>query len=314
VLRALLCAVAIVALAGCAPDAPPLRVATHPWPGYDLLRLADRSGLLDHERAELLTTGATESLAALAEDRADAATLTLDEVLRSNRAGMSLQVVLVIDISRGADALVARPPIDSLEALRGRRIGVETSAVGELMLRAALQEAGLRRDEVVVEPVPGRHIDAWRDGQLDAMVTYEPTLSILESEGNLTLFDSRRIPHSIVDVLAVRADAARLRPRRTREVVEAYLRGHRLLRDNPMETHYALAAMNGLEPEVTAQAFRRLLLPALDQNRHLLGGDMREMLASCRELSAVLGGDGPAAQGAECEGLFTAGFLPGESP
>ena len=46
----------------CSP-LPPVRVAAHPWPGYELVFMAAREGWLRREDALLLqTTSATDSL------------------------------------------------------------------------------------------------------------------------------------------------------------------------------------------------------------------------------------------------------------
>lgn len=171
-------------LAGCGP-ARKLRIASHVWPGYELMFLARSLGWLDERRASLLeTASATASMQAIADGRADGAALTLDEVLRVRADGVPLSVVLVFDISAGADVLLARPGIESLAGLKGRRIGFEQGAVGTLMLDHALREAGLAAGEVVQVPLPfDRHEAAWREGALDALITFEPVAGRLVGAG-----------------------------------------------------------------------------------------------------------------------------------
>ncbi|WP_254517510.1 ABC transporter substrate-binding protein, partial [Salmonella enterica] len=75
--------------------------------------------------------------------RLEAAALTLDEVLLGRNQGLDLRVILVLDISTGADVVVAAPHVHSLADLKGRRIGFEEGATGALMMNAVLAAAGL---------------------------------------------------------------------------------------------------------------------------------------------------------------------------
>ncbi|MEZ5616464.1 MAG: ABC transporter substrate-binding protein [Rhodocyclaceae bacterium] len=312
-LRRLSGLVLLPALAACGPP-PALRIASHVWPGYEFMFLARAEGWLDARRVSLLeTASATESMQALAEGSADGAALTLDEVLRLRAGGVPLAVVLVFDISAGADMLLAGPGIERLAGLKGRRIGVEEGAVGALMLDQALRAAGLAPGEVRTVFVPiDRHEEAWHAGGLDALVTYEPVAGRLMDAGARRIFDSRSLPDTIVDVLAIRtpvldggADEA------VRHLVAAHLRGLDHLASHPQDAAYRLAPRLKLPPGETLAAFRGLLLPDRDGNRRLLAGAAPALLASARRLSSVMAAaglqpteDGPA-------GLLRPEFLPG---
>ena len=145
ILRTLSAAAMLPLLNACgAQQAKQLVIASHVWPGYELMFLARREGWLPAESLNLLeTASATGSLAALAEGRADGAALTLDEVLRARADGIRLTIILVFDISAGADVVLARPNIHTLADLSGKRIGVEKTALGALVLYKLLAAAGL---------------------------------------------------------------------------------------------------------------------------------------------------------------------------
>jgi NitT/TauT family transport system substrate-binding protein len=272
----------------CGP-AEPLSVASHPWPGYELMFLARDQGWLPKDGIKLLETqSATESIAALREGKAHAAALTLDEVLRVRAAGTALTVVLVFDISAGADVVVSRPDIQNLAELAGKTIGAETSALGALMLAKTLSKAGLKPGDVKVVPIPPEgHIEAWNDSHIDALITYEPSASRLLEQGAYHLLDSRQFPESIFDVLAVRPEAARDHSDALKALVDSHFRGLQQLRRNPQDTAYRIAGRLGLNGDNAQQAFRGLLLPALAQNRSLLAAKGR-LLEVSHELSATM--------------------------
>ena len=113
-------------LTGCSDPPSPLNVGTTVFPGYELLFLAREQGLLPEPGIRLVELlSSTDNLRLLAAGRLQAATLTLDEVLTARADGLDLRVVLVLDVSAGADAVMVRPHVRGLSELAGKRIGVE---------------------------------------------------------------------------------------------------------------------------------------------------------------------------------------------
>ena len=284
-----LAAFGIATLSGCKPAAP-LAVAAHVWPGYELMFRARDQGWLDSARLRLLrTTSATESIEALRTNRVGAAALTLDEVLRVRGEGIPLTVVLVFDISSGADVVLASDSIDSLAALRGKRIGVEESAVGSLMLHKLEEAAGLREDEFI--PVSLRieeQLATWRSGSLDAIVSYEPTATLLEHAGARRIFGSRRFPPAIIDVLAIRAEALDRHTEALRLLATGHFRALRHLTAHRVDAVHRLASTMKLDAESVTDVYRGLELPDLDRNRRLLRGLPPPLLQTAAELSDLL--------------------------
>jgi NitT/TauT family transport system substrate-binding protein len=93
----------LTALAGCHKPQGLLKVCRHPWPGYMLLDLARAQGWLPEDQFRLINLGSAKgTLRALIGNSVDVACLTLDEVLRARANGFMLQVIGVINFSRGA--------------------------------------------------------------------------------------------------------------------------------------------------------------------------------------------------------------------
>ena len=298
------------ALPGCA-QAEPLNVACHVWPGYELMFLARSLGWLTSDSVRLIeTTSATRSMAALADGRVDAAALTLDEMLLLRSQGIALEAVLVFNTSAGADAVISRPDIRDPAQLRGKRIGAETTALGALMLDRLLARGGLTRQDVIVESLtPDAHLTIWRTGTLDAVVTYEPQVSHLLQLGAHRLLDSRQLPESIFDVLAVRSSVASGYGRALRALIAAHFRALDHLRHNPQDAAYRMATRLTLPGEAALQAFRGLHLPGIVQNRHLLAPDGR-LQSVAGELSALMLNSGLLPAADSLTGLCTDAYLP----
>lgn len=293
--------------------APPLTVASHVWPGYELMFLAKREGWLPPPSALRLleTASATASLAALAGNQADAAALTLDEVLRARANGIALNIVLVFDVSAGADMLLARPEIRNLGDLAGKRIGVEQNALGALLLHKILAAAKLPKSAIV--PVPlniDGHLDTWRRERLDAVITYEPTASRLLAEGVRRLYDSREIPDTIFDVLAIKPAAAARQPEALAALVAGHFKALRHLRHNPQDAAFRMAGRMAIPAGEVLGAYRGLQLPDVHANRRLLAGKDSHLLKAAGELAQVMRAAGLLTDAPDLSNLVRGDFLP----
>lgn len=294
----------------------PLTIASHTWPGYELLFLAQREGELDAQQVRLYETrSATESLNALANGKADGAALTLDEVLKARASGIALTVVLVFDISAGADVLLVRPEMRQLSDLKGRAIGFEQGAVGELMLAEILKAAHLSRNDVTLSPFAFEELPrAWAKGQIDACITYEPVANQLQALGARKLFDSRQLPDTIVDVLAVKQDALDFRHAQAiRHGILHHFRALDRLTRNPQDAAFRMANHLNLKASEVLQAYRGLVLPDASNNYRLLSGDPPPLAQQARALSAIMVERGLLQRDDDLNNLFTGAFIPSNS-
>jgi NitT/TauT family transport system substrate-binding protein len=253
---------------------------------------------------------AADTMAALRAGSVDAGTLTLDEMLQLRAAGTPLTAVLIFDSSSGADVLLARPGIGRLQDLAGRRIGYEPSAVGALVLAAALAQAGLTERAITPVELPlTEQVAAWKAGRVDAMVTYEPTAAQLQAQGAVRLFDSRHMPDTIFEVLAVRSDRIGNRTAALRKTVETHFRMRAYLNRNRDDAVYRMAEHQGVTAEDVRRALAGVTLPELAGNRYALQPGSRFEVAAQR-LHRVMVERGMLVKPDALTGLFTADYLP----
>lgn len=291
---------------------PRLRIGTNVWPGYEFLYAARDSGLFDGSAVKLVELlSATDVLQALAADALEGGALTLDEVLSARASGIDLRVIAVLDVSAGADALLARPDIGSLADLRGRRIALEQTAVGAVLLAAALQRAGLEPADVqMVYCTVDRHLEIFHRGEVDAVVSFDPARSQLLAEGAVSLFDSREIPGQIVDVLAVRPQVRESRPRALRQLVAGHFTLLEQFQRAPQQLAPQLAKRLGLDAEATLASFDGLRLPDLKENHALLSGQPAPLAQTAAELGRVMLQAKLLPIAAPLDGLIDARWLP----
>lgn len=297
-------------------DPKQMAVAAHVWVGYEPMFLAQREGWLDSQQVRLIETAAApESMQALAEGRVQAAALTLDETFKAREAGQKLSVVLVFNMSAGADMLVTRAPLKSLAELRGKRLAYEQSSVGELLLSEILQKAGLPVSDVTLVPLSvDRHVEGWKQQSFDAVITYEPVATELLNLGANRLFDTRQLPDTVVDVLAVRSDALETHGTALRHLIAAHFKALDHLTRNPQDAAYRMAAHLKVPAGQVLPAFKGLVLPDALSNARLLAGAQPTLAQTAGKLSGVMFRSGLLQRHDSLSGLINADYLPAESP
>ncbi len=282
--------VAMLCLQACTEPPPVLRVGGNVWPGYEPLYLARDLGFLRGAPIHPVEfTSATQVLRAYRNEAIDAACLTLDEALRLAGQSTDFRIVLVADSSNGADAIIGAPDIQTLQDLRGRRVAVESNALGAFFLTRALQVAGMRPDAVRVVPMQVQDQEqAFLAGTVDAVVTFEPVRGKLLTRGAHLLFDSSRIPGEIIDVVLVRADYLRRYP----QVVADLVRGWQQAQDHLSQSaDDALARMARREGSTVAgmrKALHGMNLPSRAENRKLLSGPQPALQPALQRLAAFM--------------------------
>lgn len=283
-------AAALVA-AGCdTHEAEPLRIGAQVFPGYEFLYLARATGQLQPKRIRMVEApSASASLRALGTGAIDGACLTLDEVLSARERGIELTVLAVLDVSMGADVVLAHPDVGGLPGLRGRTLGVEQTAVGALMLDAVLQRAGLALRDVKIRHVGfDAHEAEFKARRIDAVVSYEPVKSRLVQAGAQVVYSSADIPGRILDVLAVRPSLLDSRPQDLQHLLDAHFSALDGYRAEPARYRPLLAERLHLAPAEVDQAYAELDLPDRPRNRTWFAGDRTYLTQAAAELSQVM--------------------------
>ena len=250
----------------------PITIAINDWTGYQPLLLARQLGYLDNDLVHLATLGSTtESLQKFRAGVVDAATVTLDEALLLKAEGFDIAVVLIMDISNGADAIIAKPGIHSLAELKGKTIGVENTALGAYVLARALDQAHLTVTDITTTPITAaEQLSAFKNSAIDAVVSFEPLKSQLLEQGGHVVFDSTMIPDEIVDVLVVRRSVLEQDQDRIAQVIHAWFRTLDYIHNNRDETLHWLSQQQQIVEASAAKAMDEIVFPGQEKNRSLL--------------------------------------------
>ena len=305
-------ALAPLLLGACSSQPPLTRVGGILWIGYEPLFLARELGLYDASTLRLVEMPSnTTNLMSLAIGDVEAATLTLDEYLLAREGGVDVRAILVFDYSAGADVVMSRPSIGRLEDLRGKRIGVEETAAGALMLAKLLETARLEPDEVVkVHVTADRQLRAYQAGEVDVLVSWEPYATQLQAGGARRLFDSRQFPGLIVDVLVARTDALERAPGNFRRLLAGYFQALDHLHTSPDDAFRRMAPRQGMRPEEVRAAQQGIRFMDLAGNRRWLGGDTPGLVPATQNVARIMVASGLLKRMPDLDGLTDARFLP----
>lgn len=279
-----------MALAGCANAEMPLRVAVNGWIGYASLFLAQEQGHAPEAVVRLVEFPSnTASVMALLNHDVAAAALTLDELLQAREGGLNIRAAMVFDESCGADVVMAHPRVATLADLRGKRIGVESTAVGALMLSRLLDAAGLPATALVKVPLTAdRHVAAYTSGAVDAVITFEPMASRLQQQGAHRLLDSSRFPGLIVDVLAVSADIDLRQAAQLRQLIQGHFQAIQHLQAHPAHASRLLSPHLQLASDAVLEAFKGIRMADAQDNRQWLAGSQPRLQASARAVGQTM--------------------------
>jgi NitT/TauT family transport system substrate-binding protein len=264
----------LVFLIGCTNEPLPIRLATNSWPGYEPFYFGRYKGVIPEKKIHLVEAGsASQVIRFYRNGLIDAAALTLDEVLVLRSYGHDPVIVLVIDISRGADVLYAKSFLRSLADLKGRRIGYEKTALGAYFLSRILDEAGLSKQDIISVSVEAMdHVDAFNNNRVDAVVTSANRIPQFYGTGHI-LFDSSRIDGEIIDVLAVDRRLLHTRPADVKELVRMWFQSLRMIEENRAEADRFMAHRLKISIDDLHLSQRGIYFPGIEENRHLLGSE-----------------------------------------
>ena len=281
----------LLALAGCLHEKqPPLRIGTNVWIGSEPLYLAREMGYLDREAAQLVEyPSASEVSRAFRNQAIDAMVISLDELFVLAQSGLHPKVVLAIDVSNGADVVVGRTGMHTMKDLRGKRVAVESGALGAFVLSRALTLNNMQASDVsIVHLESNEHPAAFKQDSVDGAVTFDPYRSQMLDSGARTVFDSTQIPGEIVDLLAVGGSVLEKNPKAVQSVLTAWFKALDYLERNPKDAASRMAVREQITGDQFLQALQGLHFPSRADNLKMLAGDQPGLAVSGRRLMTLM--------------------------
>jgi NitT/TauT family transport system substrate-binding protein len=133
-----------------------------------------------------------------------------------------------------------------------------------------------------------RHLQAFQNGEVDAVVTFEPVRSQLLKAHARELFSSREIPGEIVDVLVVRQGLTSQRKDALCHLLDGYFSALAELRQDPERAAHALAGPEDITPDELVAAWQLMQLPERDEAAAMLQAGQQGLALTLGKLEKVM--------------------------
>jgi NitT/TauT family transport system substrate-binding protein len=210
-MRLLSSAIAALTATGLAASSlfsAPLKVAYSDWPGWTALAIAEQKGWYKEAgvEVELLWFEYGPSMEAFTAGKVDAVTVTNGDSLVTGAGGAKNVAIMLTDYSNGNDMIVAKPGVDSLKDLKGKKVGIEIGFVEHLLLLNGLKKAGLTESDVELVPTPTNQTpQVLASGQVDAIGAWQPNsgAALKAVSGSKAVYTSADEPGLIYDCVVV---------------------------------------------------------------------------------------------------------------
>lgn len=303
----------VLLLSGCV-DRPQetLRVGAVLWPGYEPLYLADKLGYYGDQPIKVIDyLSNTDTILAFKNHNLHAAAFTLDETLQLLSDGINIDVVLVMDKSYGGDVILANPGINRIEELKGKPVAVESSAVGMFVLKRALELHSMDVSDIqVVSTNAMEQASSFASGRIVAAVSFDPYRTQLVKTGKQEIFNSRRIPDEIIDVLVVRRSYSQQYPATVKKLIEAWFKALAYQTENPQQSAaYSLKRFDTTVEDYIA-SLELLKFSSKDDNHRLLDSQNSPLLQQQHRMIEILNELELIKKTPSLQGHLTSRFIP----
>lgn len=267
----------------------PLTIASSPWPGYEPLYLARDLGYFN-DKVKLFELPSSDiTMESFRNGSTDLASLTLDETLELLQDGTKLRILLIMDISNGGDAVMAKPGIKKLSDIKGKRISMVNIPLGLYMLNRLLDKAGVKRDEVEVFPMPETHQEKfYKEGKANVAITFDPVKTNLKNSGMHVLFDSSDIPNEIFDLLVVQEAVYLKRFDEICSIGKQWFKTLDYINKNNNEAATYMGKRLGVNTAEFNEMMKGLIVPTLSDNRKLIVGEKPALLEASKKLVEIM--------------------------
>jgi NitT/TauT family transport system substrate-binding protein len=232
---------------------------------------------------------ASEVLRAYRNQAIDGMVISLDELFGLAADGLDPRIIVVVDVSHGADVVVGRGGMKSMSDLKGKSVAVESGALGAFVLSRALALSGMQASDVnVVHLESNEQPSAFEKGQVDAAVTFDPYRAQFLQAGAKILFDSTQIPGEIVDLLAVRATVIQKRPKAVQALLTGWFAAIDYMAHDPRDAAQRMGIRQQTSGEQFLEAQKGLHVPSRDENLKMLGGANPGLAVTGRRLKTLM--------------------------
>lgn len=249
---------------GNSEESEPIKIALSAWNPNVFMNLAQDLGYFEEEGVNVELVDFAEFAdvpKAFNAGQLDGAFFSSFEVIAPASLGMDIKLISVVDNSIGADALLGNG-IDSLDGLKGKKIGVGMDTVSHIFLMLLLEEEGYSLDdfELVDFSSPSSGATALVSGDVDGLATFEPFISSCTGSGEQIniIADTNKYPTMINDGIAFSESIINERHEDVVKIMKCFYKAIDYWKENPEEANEMLGSYLDCSAEEFAATMEKL--------------------------------------------------------
>ncbi|HEY1535204.1 MAG TPA: ABC transporter substrate-binding protein [Polyangiaceae bacterium] len=258
---------------------PRLQIGVNLWPGYYPALLAEQLGFFRDEHVAVdisIPEDTHQLLVDFAAGSLDGIGVAAGDAISIVEAHCDAHIVLISDVSDGADMVLALPPINTVEDLRDKTVGTNVGGFGEVLIRHMLDEHNVPPAAVKVLNVDAAQaVERLVSGELAAVHTWEPYASRARAAGAKVLYTSHDADGLVMDGFMFSGETLRSRPLAVRSFVRAWFRAVEHWQAHPGEDDELLSVRLSAPPGSVNRAGIQLFSLAEERRVFTRGGTNR---------------------------------------
>jgi NitT/TauT family transport system substrate-binding protein len=264
-------------------------VAIPTYPGFAIPFIAEKMGFFKDQKVVLKRIDDPAVInSGIIKGEIDASFTSTDSFVLAASQGVNAKAVLLTDESHGADGIIVKKKIASINDLKGKKVALNIGWPGHFFLLYNLDKAGMSPSDVTIINMDADKAGAaFVSGKLDAAVTWEPWLSkAKESPVGKVLVSTKDIRGIIIDPLIVSSDTIKKYPGSVQAFVKGYFDAFNWYLNNKAEGNKIMADAFGLKGEEFEAMISNSMLLGPAENKQMLqtGGDIEKLFNKAADL------------------------------
>jgi len=230
-----------------------LKIGMVTFAGYAPLYVAQEKGFFENINVELVRIESIGDLRAAMQSGSIDMYIATPDIFQSAEKNKPVGVgFLAIDESTGADGVVASGDIQSVEELKGKKVGAEPGFPPYFVLQYMLYKHGMSLADIDFKDMSSQTAaNAFIANQLDAAGTYEPYLSnaVSQKNGSKILISSADTKGLIVDIIFASEKLYQNNPATLAKIAKGWYKAVEFYNTNPKEAIAIMSKAFRIAPE-----------------------------------------------------------------
>ena len=198
----------------------------------------------------------TDGATALATNNVDVMLTTADVYAKDygqfQERGFGSHAFLMVDWSRGADGVIGKQGINSIEDLAGKKMAFAPYTPSHFLIYNGLKASGLstdQRNDILKNAIPTKDgiepANLFVQGKVDAAVAWDPDMSdaVGKVNGAKKIYDTRIANRLIADILVVSDRFAAKYPQTLVKFAQGWLEGVEFIKNQPSRAYNLIGAV-----------------------------------------------------------------------